>query len=606
MTNKQPIDIQRHSLAHIMAYAVQDLFKEKGVVTFGVGPVIENGFYYDIKTPEPITDTDLKKIEKKMKHLIKQNHAFEKQDILISDAIAKFEKMDQPYKVDLLQDIKKHGTTVMNEIDNTEEEKDSQTVNTITLYTTGDFVDLCRGPHVENTNQITAAFSLTALAGAYWRGDENNDQLQRVYGVAFETKEALDEYVYMIEEAKKRDHKKLGRELDLFTFSPLVGSGLPLFTPKGTILREQLQNFVNSLRDKRDYSRVQIPHITKKDLYETSGHWEKFADELFKITTREGHEFAMKPMNCPHHTQIYGATKRSYRDLPIRYAESTAVYRDEQSGELSGLSRVRGFTQDDSHIFCRMSHIEQEAFDVWDLINEFYLPFGMELQVRFSRHNPDNFKTYLGTPEIWEKSEAQLKSLIEKRGVEYSDGVGEAAMYGPKIDFIAKDSLGREWQLATIQLDFNLPERFDLKCINEDNKDERIVMIHIAVMGSIERFMSILIEHFAGAFPVWLSPVQVAILAVSEKFVDQANEFAGELRKQGIRVEIDDSNESVGKKIRNTEKAKTPYMLVFGEKEATSKTLAVRKRGSADTLEMSRSDFVDTLTKKISNRDSDL
>ncbi|MBT3413173.1 MAG: threonine--tRNA ligase [Candidatus Jacksonbacteria bacterium] len=602
------IDIQRHSLAHIMAYAVQDIFKEKGLATFGVGPVIENGFYYDIKTPEPITDTDLKKIEKKMKHLIKQNHAFEKQDMLISDAIAKFEKMDQPYKVELLEDIKKHGTTVMNEIDATEEDKDTnaQTVNKVTLFSTGEFVDLCRGPHVDNTNQITASFSLTALAGAYWRGDENNDQLQRVYGVAFETKEALDEYLHMIEEAKKRDHKKLGRELDLFTFSKLVGSGLPLFTPKGTILREQLQNFVNSLRDKRDYSRVQIPHITKKDLYETSGHWEKFADELFRITTREGHEFAMKPMNCPHHTQIYDATKRSYKELPIRYSEATAVYRDEQSGELSGLSRVRGFTQDDSHIFCRMNHIEQEAFDVWDLINEFYTPFGMELQVRFSRHNPENFKAYLGTPEIWKKSEAQLKSLIEKRGVEYIDGVGEAAMYGPKIDFIAKDSLGREWQLATIQLDFNLPERFDLSCINEDNNDERIVMMHIAVMGSIERFMSILIEHFAGAFPLWLSPVQVSVLAVSEKFVDKAQEFANELRSAGIRVEVDDSNESVGKKIRNTEKAKTPYILVFGEKEATSDTLAVRSRGSSDTVELSRTDFISNLTKKISSQEKEL
>ncbi|MFZ2303447.1 MAG: threonine--tRNA ligase [Minisyncoccia bacterium] len=557
----------RHSLAHLLAIAV--LEKDPNA-KLGIGPVIENGFYYDFEFSNGYTPTpeDLKGFEKAMRKMVNKGLPFEGRAVSVDEAKKMFE--GQPYKAELINEFADEG-------------KD------LTLYKTGDFTDLCKGGHVENTKEIPAdAFTITHTAGAYWRGSEKNPMLTRIYGLAFESGEALDAYKLQIEEAKKRDHRKLGKELGLFTFSELVGPGLPLWTPKGTMIRELLNDYVWELRKARGFQKVTIPHITKKDLYETSGHWKKFADELFKITTREGHEYAMKPMNCPHHTQIFACEQRSYRNMPQRYCETTMVYRDEQSGELSGLSRVLSITQDDAHVFCRETQIEQEIFAIWDIIDTFYKTFGFEnMQVRFSRHDPETFEKYLGTKEVWDKAESAIDGLLKKRGIEnYIDGKGEAAMYGPKIDFITKDSIGRTLQVATIQLDFNQPASFDLVCMNEKGEKEQVVMVHCAIMGSIERFMSTLIEHTAGAFPLWLSPVQVKILPISEKFVDYAEKVRGELVGAGIRVELDDSNESLGKRIRVAKTEKVPYILVLGEKEAEEGTVTAERRdgGHLDAL----------------------
>ncbi|MBI5421464.1 MAG: threonine--tRNA ligase [Parcubacteria group bacterium] len=574
------IDNIRHSLAHLLAAAVLKKFPD---AKLGIGPTIENGFYYDFLLPQGLTQEDLKEFEKEIRRMARMNLAFKGEKVESDEAKKRFKK--QTFKLDLIKEFSKEGKQ-------------------LTIYHTGDaFSDLCRGGHVKNTREIDPeSFTLTKIAGAYWRGDAKSQQLQRVYGLAFETKAELDAHLHMLSEAERRDHKKLGPQLDLFTFSDLVGSGLPLFTPRGTVIREELENFVQSLQVPMGYDRVRIPHITKKDLYETSGHWQKFKDELFKVSSREGHEFALKPMNCPHHTQIYASRQRTYRELPIRYSEVTAVYRDEQSGELGGLSRVRMITQDDAHIFCRINHIEEEALKVWDIIDTFYKPFGMPLTVRFSRHDPKKFEKYLGTPSIWKKAETQLKAVIKKRNVEYIDGLGEAAMYGPKIDFIAKDSLGRDWQLATIQLDFNLPERFNLSCINEKGKDERIVMVHRAVLGSVERFMAVLIEHYAGAFPVWLAPVQVALLPISEKHAEYVKDIATKLRQHGVRVSLADSNDTLGKRIRETEQQKIPYLLVVGDKEIESKSVAVRKHGKGDEGALSLDIFTTRLLEEIKEK----
>jgi len=574
----------RHSLAHLLAAAVLKKFPD---AKLGVGPTIENGFYYDFLLPQGLTEEDLKEFEKEMRKMVSMHLAFKGEKIIHDEAKKRFSAKGgkQPFKLDLIEEFSKEGKQ-------------------LTVYHMGDvFSDLCRGGHVKNTREIDPqSFALTKIAGAYWRGDAKNQQLQRIYGLAFETKADLDSHLHMLSEAERRDHKKLGPQLDLFTFSDLVGSGLPLFTPRGTVIREELENFVQSLQIPMGYDRVLIPHITKKDLYETSGHWQKFKDELFRVSSREGHEFALKPMNCPHHTQIYTSKQRTYRELPIRYSEVTAVYRDEQSGELGGLSRVRMITQDDAHIFCRIDHIEEETLRVWDIIDAFYKPFGMPLTVRFSRHDPKKFEKYLGTPAIWKKAETQLKSVIKKRGVEYIDGLGEAAMYGPKIDFIAKDSLGRDWQLATIQLDFNLPERFNLSCINEKGKNERIVMIHRAVLGSVERFMAVLIEHYAGAFPLWLAPVQVALLPISEKHGEYAKDVATKLRRDNIRVSLADSNDTLGKRIRETEQQKIPYLLIVGDKEIESQSVAVRRHGKGDegvlTLEAFKTRLLEEIKEK--------
>lgn len=574
----------RHSLAHLLAIAV--LEKDPNA-KLGIGPVIDNGFYYDFEFSNGYTPTpdDLKGFEKAMRKMVNKGLPFEGRAVSVDEAKKMF--ADQPYKTELINEFAGEG-------------KD------LTLYKTGDFTDLCKGGHVENTKEISAdAFTITHTAGAYWRGSEKNPMLTRIYGLAFESGEALDAYKLQIEEAKKRDHRKLGKELGLFTFSELVGPGLPLWTQKGTMIRELLNDYVWELRKARGFQKVTIPHITKKDLYETSGHWKKFADELFKIETREGHLYAMKPMNCPHHTQIFACEQRSYRNMPQRYCETTMVYRDEQSGELSGLSRVLSITQDDAHVFCRETQIEQEVFAIWDIIDIFYKTFGFEnLQVRFSRHDPETFEKYLGTKEVWEKAESALLALMQKRGIEhYIDGKGEAAMYGPKIDFISKDSIGRTLQVATIQLDFNQPANFELTCMNEKGEKEQVVMVHCAIMGSIERFMSTLIEHLAGNFPLWLSPVQVKILPISEKYITYAEKVRTELADAGIRTELDDSNESLGKRIRVAKTEKTPYILVLGEKEVEAGTVTAERRDGAHLDALPVAEFITHAKKEIEEKE---
>ena len=580
--NNTQLDNLRHSCAHLMAAAVKaiDRFSE---VKLTLGPPIENGFYYDIGFGgAKISDDDLKEIEKKMQSLLPSWKEFTGRKVTAAEAREFF--AGNEYKQELIGEIESRGEE-------------------ITLYSCGEFTDLCRGGHSECPAKDARNFKLLSVAGAYWRGDEKNPMLTRIYGTCFPTKEELKNYLTMLEEAKKRDHRKLGKELDLFTFSELVGPGLPLWTPKGTLLRNVLDNYVWELRQARGYERVEIPHITKKDLYEVSGHWQKFSDELFKITTREGHEFAMKPMNCPHHTQIYKRQQWSYRELPQRYANTTTCYRDEQTGELHGLSRVRAFSQDDAHVFCRQSQVKEEFLKIWDIIDTFYKAVGFnELSVRLSLHDPENFDAYLGTPEQWQGAENQIRELAKERGVAFVEELGEAAFYGPKVDFITKDSIGREWQVATIQLDINLPERFDLTCKDESGDDERIVMIHAAIMGSIERFFSILLEHHAGNFPVWLSPVQVHIIPVSEKHVDGALAFANQLNLANIRTSIDAADETVGKKIRKSVKTKAPYVLVIGDKELEGSELTVRIRGKEQQEEMTKDMFVLELTNATKER----
>lgn len=577
MIQKDDLYAMRHSLAHIMATAIQRKWPK---ARFGVGPVVENGFYYDVDLGDTkLSEADLTAIEKEMRRVIAADVPFVRSEKSIHEAIAWAKRTGQPYKEELLNDLKRTGTTLARDMDVEElglaVDGDSK-VEHVSFYTDADFTDLCRGPHVASTGK-TGAFKLLRVSGAYWRGKDTNPQMQRVYGIAFATDSELRQHLAMLEEAKKRDHRRIGQELDLFTFSDLIGQGLPLWTPRGTILRKQLDAFVQELREEYEYQEVAIPHITKKDAYIASGHWAKFKDELFKIKTREGHEFAMKPMNCPHHAQIYARKPHSYRELPVRFRETTMVYRDEQSGELSGLSRVRSITQDDAHVFCRRSQIEQEIQNVWDIVERFWKVFGIELTVRFSRHDPAKCEAYIGSEETWTSAEAQIKKIIESRvGDDYADGLGEAAFYGPKIDFLGKDILGRQFQASTIQLDFGQPEGFNLTCIDEKGEKERVVMIHCAINGSLERSLVLLIEQTAGKFPVWLAPEQVRIIMVNQEEATRAfaNDMMGRARKLGVRVGVDGSNESVGKKIRAAEMMKVPYTLVVGEKEiATSEVL---------------------------------
>lgn len=573
----------RHSLAHLLAAAVKQLWPH---AKNAIGPAVENGFYQDFDMGEiKVSENDFPAIEKKMKELLKDWNAFEVKEVSVEQAKRDFS--DNPYKLELIEEFGQQGKT-------------------ITENNPGNFLDLCKGGHAENPRQELQHFKLMSLAGAYWRGDEKKPMLTRIYGTAFLTKEDLKEYLHMLEEAKKRDHKKLGVDLDLFTFSDLVGPGLPLWTPKGTILRNTLDEFVWELRRERGYEKVEIPHITKKDLYETSGHWDKYKDDLFRIKTREGHEFAMKPMNCPHHTQIYKRKQWSYRELPQRYANTTMCFRDEQTGELSGLSRVRSFTQDDAHVFCRISQAKEEVQKIWDIVHTFYGTMGLNLRLRLSLRDPEHPEKYLGNQEHWNKAERLLKEIAQANNTEYSEAPGEAAFYAPKLDFLAKDSIGREWQVATIQLDVNMPDRFDLTCINEQSEPERIVMIHAAIMGSIERFLSVIIEHFSGEFPIWLSPVQVAILPVGLDHQDFALALRDELKQAGLRVEVDASGESVGKKIRMASKQKIPYVLVVGDKEMKSDMLAVRLRGQEQVVEMPKVEFLQQVKQLISQRSRDL
>ncbi|MBU4315310.1 threonine--tRNA ligase [Patescibacteria group bacterium] len=584
------IKIMRHSCAHLLATAVQKLYP---TAKFGVGPAVDDGFYYDISLDQTLSDADLKTIEKTMKKLMSQKLVMKREEMSISEAIEFFKGSNQDFKVELLRDIKERGTTKISKA--VSDEVDFEHPEKVSLYHTGEFVDLCRGPHVDDTSQV-GAFKLTKVAGAYWRGNEQNAQMQRVYGLCFATQEDLDAHLHMLEEAKKRDHRKLIKDLDLVAFSELVGPGLPLWTTRGTVVRDALDDFVWSLRKQYGYEKVTIPHITKKDLYETSGHWEKFKDDLFKIVTREGHEFAMKPMNCPHHTQIFASRQRSYRDLPQRYAETTMVYRDEQSGELSGLTRVRSITQDDAHVFCRESQVRSEAFKIWNIIEAFYGQFGFNLRIRLSAHNSENMKAYLGTLDEWNKNVDVLKTWMDERGIkEYEYGIGEAAFYGPKVDFIAKDALGREWQVATIQVDHNMPKRFGLVCINEQGQEESVVMVHAAIMGAIERFFAIYLEHVAGALPMWMSPEQVRIVPVGDDFLGFAREFETKLKKAGIRVFVDDASDGVGKKIRKSAIDKVPWTLVIGQKEVDGGNFVVNVFGQENDLEIPQVKFIDEI-----------
>ncbi len=574
----------RHTAEHVLHQAVKELYPE---VHLAMGPATEDGFYFDFDgNGVKVSEEDFPQIEAKMKEIIELDLPLIEKEVSVEEARKLFE--GNPYKQEWLDEIEEKGELV-------------------TVYWTGEegseraMADLCAGPHVASTGGVKA-FKLLSVAGAYWHGDEKNKMLTRIYGVAFSSQEELDKYLELLAEAKKRDHKILGPRMDLFTFSELVGPGLPLWTPKGALMRHVLDDFVWELRHERGYERVEIPHITKKALYETSGHWDKFADELFRIQTREGHEFAMKPMNCPHHTQIYARKPHSYKELPQRYANTTMVYRDEQTGELSGLSRVRSITQDDAHVFCRKTQAAEEMGKIWDIINEFYSAVGFKLWVRLSLSDPDNMDKYLGKREDWEYAEEELRKLAQSRGQDIQEVAGEAAFYGPKLDFMAEDSLGREWQVATIQLDMNMPDSFDLTCINEAGEKERIVMLHAAIMGSIERYVSILIEHFGGKFPVWLAPVQVKLLPISEKHHQYAQELVEKMVDAGIRVELDDRSETLGAKIRDAQLEQVPYMAVVGDKEVEASSVAVRSREGGKQEVVTTEQFIEKLIAEIKEK----
>lgn len=582
----------RHSLAHIMAQAVQHLWPQ---AKFGVGPAIEQGFYYDIDLGDvTISEADFGTIEKEMRRIIARDLPFTHRDVPVDEAIAWAKETDQPYKVELLNDLKRSGTTIAKELAGealgSAAEGESK-VKTVSLYSQGDYTDLCRGGHVESTGKV-GAFKLLRVAGAYWRGDETRPQMQRLYGVAFATQAELDSYLQMREEAKKRDHRKLGKELDLYTMSPLVGVGLPLFTPRGTILRDKAAQLSNQLREKYGFAKVWTPHITKKDLYETSGHWAKFGDELFLVTSQETSDnMALKPMNCPHHTQIFASQPRSYRDMPVRYLETTTDYRDEKTGELGGLSRVRSLTQDDSHVFCRPDQIEQEMSNLLACAEELYHIVGMKLRVRLSYR--DEGEGYLGAPELWQSTQAQLKAAVMAKQLDYFEQEGEAAFYGPKIDFMATDAIGREHQVATVQLDFVQPERFGLEYTDEAGEMARPVMIHSALLGSIERFLSVFIEHTAGWFPFWIAPEQVRILTINNTVEDYVDEITSVLKTvvlmrpikyNEVRYTTDTRNESLGKKIREATVVKIPVQIIVGPRDKANRQVSVRTQQGEITV----------------------
>jgi threonine--tRNA ligase len=590
MNNEQ--QAMRHSLAHIMAQAVQHLWPQ---AKFGVGPAIDQGFYYDIDLGDvTISEADFGKIEKEMRRIIARDLPFTHQDVPVDEAIAWAKETDQPYKIELLNDLKRSGTTIAKELAGealgSAAEGESK-VETVSFYSQGDYTDLCRGGHVESTGKV-GAFKLLRVAGAYWRGDETRPQMQRLYGVAFATQAELDSYLQMREEAKKRDHRKLGKELDLYTMSPLVGVGLPLFTPRGTILRDKAAQLSNQLREKYGFAKVWTPHITKKDLYETSGHWAKFGDELFLVTSQEtSDKMALKPMNCPHHTQIFASQPRSYRDMPVRYLETTTDYRDEKTGELGGLSRVRSLTQDDSHVFCRPDQIEQEMSNLLACAEELYHIVGMKLRVRLSYR--DEGEGYLGAPELWQSAQAQLKAAVMAKQLDYFEQEGEAAFYGPKIDFMATDAIGREHQVATVQLDFVQPERFGLEYTDEAGEMARPVMIHSALLGSIERFLSVFIEHTAGWFPFWIAPEQVRILTINNTVEDYVDEITSVLKTvvlmrpikyNEVRYTTDMRNESLGKKIREATVVKIPVQIIVGPRDKANRQVSVRTQQGETTV----------------------
>ncbi|MEZ5072327.1 MAG: threonine--tRNA ligase [Bacteroidales bacterium] len=568
-----------HSSAHLMAEAVEALYPG---TKFGIGPAIENGFYYDVDPGEEatITDGDLPRIEQKMKELAARKEAYRRSSVSKAQAMAYFEKKGDGYKTELIGELED---------------------GTITFYESGDFVDLCRGPHLRDTSPIKA-IKLLNVAGAYWRGDEKRKQLTRIYGVTFPKQTMLDEHLEMLEQAKLRDHRRLGKELELFAFSQRVGQGLPLWLPKGAQLRERLENFLKKVQRQYGYEQVITPHIGQKELWETSGHYAKYGKDSFQPihTPQEGEEFLLKPMNCPHHCEIYKFKPRSYKDLPVRMAEFGTVYRYEQSGELHGLTRVRGFTQDDAHIFCRPDQLKEEFMKVIDIILYIFKTLDFkEFDTQVSLRDPGNPEKYIGSQENWDKAESAILEAVQAKQMNYTIEKGEAAFYGPKLDFMVRDALGRKWQLGTIQVDYNLPERFDLEYIGSDNQKHRPVMIHRAPFGSMERFVAVLIEHTAGKFPLWLSPDQAVILPISEKFQDYAEKVSNFLKNYDIRTLIDERNEKIGKKIRDNELKRIPYLLIIGEKEQESGTVSVRKQGEGDRGSMKLEDFAAFLTQEV-------
>lgn len=564
---------QRHSLSHIMAAAIKNLYSDTTTVRFGVGPAIENGFYYDVDFGDiKVSDEDLKKIEKEMHKIINKDLPIVYSEKSREEALAWANENKQKYKRELIEDLPENET--------------------ISYYTLGKFEDLCKGPHVESTGKV-GAFKLEKVAGAYWRGDEKREMLTRIYGLAFETQEELDEYIKKQEEAKQRDHRKLGKELDLFCFSELVGSGLPLFTPRGTILRDILNDFAQSYRLKNDYQKVTIPHIALVDLYKTSGHYEKFPEMLQFVSQESGDHLAMKPVNCPHHSQIFASRPRSYKEMPVKYLETTMVYRDERKGELGGLSRVRSITQDDSHVFCTEDQIGQIFGELIASAQDLYERIGMDLKLRLSFR--DDGDGYTGTTEMWEKAQNAIQAMADEHKIEYFIGIGEAAMYGPKMDFMATDALGREWQVATVQLDYATPARFGLEYVAEDGSKKTPVMVHCALVGSIERFMSVLIEHTAGWFPFWMAPEQVRVLALNDTVADYVEkvkavldetELNEPLEHRKIRYTVDSRNESLGKKIREATKMKIPCALIVGPKDAEAGEVSVRLRDKEEKVKL--------------------
>src|SRR5574344_1590417 len=559
-----------HSSAHLMAEALEALYPG---VRFGVGPAVETGFYYDVDLGDrQISDSDLKTIEDKMIELAKNHETFERTEVSKADAMKYFTEKGDKYKCELIKDLED---------------------GTITFYKNGNFTDLCRGPHIKHVDDIKAV-KLTAIAGAYWKGDQNREQLTRIYGVTFPKKSMLDEYLVMLEEAKKRDHRKLGKEMELFTFSSRVGLGLPMWLPRGAQMRYTLEQFLRKKQQELGYLPVVTPHIGAKELYVTSGHYAKYGKDSFQPihTPQEGEEYMLKPMNCPHHCEIFRSSPRSYRDLPLRFAEFGTVYRYEQSGELHGLTRVRGFTQDDAHLFCRPDQLQEEFEKVIDLILYVFKTLNMTAYMaQISLRDPNDKEKYIGSDENWDKAEKAIIEAADKKGLKTVVELGEAAFYGPKLDFMVKDAIGRRWQLGTIQVDYNLPERFGLEYTGEDNKKHRPVMIHRAPFGSMERFIAVLIEHTAGKFPLWLTPDQVCILPISEKFNDYAWKVSAALEDKDIRVVVDDRNEKIGRKIRDNELKRIPYMLIVGEKEAENNVVSVRKQGEGDKGSMEIATF---------------
>ena len=568
-----------HSSAHLMAEALEELYPG---IKFGIGPAIENGFYYDVDPGEGISikDADLPAIEKRMQDLAARKETIIRRDIAKADALRMFGDKDDQYKVELISELAD---------------------GTITTYTQGGFTDLCRGPHLPNTGYIKA-IKLLSVAGAYWRGDEKRKQLTRIYGISFPKKKMLDEYLELLEEAKKRDHRKIGKELELFAFSQNVGAGLPLWLPRGTQLRLRLEDFLKQIQKHFGYQQVITPHIGNKNLYITSGHYAKYGQDSFRPinTPQEGEEFMLKPMNCPHHCEIFKITPHSYRDLPLRLAEFGTVYRYEQSGELHGLTRVRGFTQDDAHLFCRPDQLKEEFCKVMDIIFIIFKALDFKnFEAQISLRDKVNREKYIGSEENWERAERAIIEACEEKGLPAVIEYGEAAFYGPKLDFMVKDALGRRWQLGTIQVDYNLPERFDLEYTGEDNKKHRPVMIHRAPFGSMERFVAVLIEHTAGKFPLWLTPDQVVVLPVSERFNEYAHRVAKELNQRDIRVQVDDRNEKVGRKIRDNELKRIPYMLIVGENESREEEVSVRKQGDGDMGIMKITTFAELIEKEV-------